>query len=69
MRDQQVMRLEYSATMKYFGFGPEVMKEIRVCRICGCSCSSREKTCSGCGAGCYGTGVCVREGAQEGERV
>ena len=43
----QALRLE---GMKRFGFGPEVMKEIRVCRVCGCSCTVREKYCKDCGA-------------------
>ena len=50
MQDQQTMRLNYFATAKRFGFGPEVMKEIRVCRVCGCSCTVREKYCRDCGA-------------------
>lgn len=48
MQDLQTMRLEYSATMRYFGFGPEVMKKIRVCRACGCSCGITETYCKDC---------------------
>ena len=43
----QALRLE---GMKRFGFGPEGMKEIRVCRVCGCPCTAREKYCKDCGA-------------------
>ena len=50
MMDQQTMRLKYLATAKHFGFGPEVMKGIRVCRVCGCSCGITEKYCKDCGA-------------------
>ena len=50
MQDLQTMRLEYAATMRYFGFGPEVMKRIRVCRACGCSCGITETYCKDCGA-------------------
>ena len=50
MKDHQAMRMEYLATMKHFGFGPELMKEIRVCRVCGCSCAAQEKHCKDCGA-------------------
>jgi len=50
MNDQQATRLEYLAAMKHFGFGPEVMKEVRVCRVCGCSCGAGETYCGDCGA-------------------
>ena len=50
MKDQQTMRLNNLALMRQLGFGPEVMKETRVCRICGCSCTVREKYCRDCGA-------------------
>jgi len=45
--DSRIVRL---AAMKKFGFGPEVMKETKVCRVCGCSCSTRERYCGECGA-------------------
>lgn len=36
--------------MKRYGFGPDVMKGTKVCRVCGQSCSSVEKYCSKCDA-------------------
>ncbi|MBQ4347075.1 MAG: hypothetical protein IJC39_01340 [Firmicutes bacterium] len=50
MLSQQMMRTNFSATAQRFGFGPEVMKKIRVCRVCGCSCTAQEKYCRDCGA-------------------
>ena len=36
--------------MLYCGFGPDVMKQTKVCRICGCSCDAGETYCEECGA-------------------
>jgi len=36
--------------MQEYGFGPDVMKRIKVCRVCGCSCDAGETYCQGCGA-------------------
>ncbi len=36
--------------MKRFGFGPIIMKQIKVCRICGGSCAATEQYCTECGA-------------------
>jgi len=36
-------------TMKRFGFGPEIMRQTKVCRVCGHSCAVKEKHCSECG--------------------
>lgn len=47
MDDCQTTRLE---GMKRFGFGPEVMKQQRVCRLCGFTCRADESHCRGCGA-------------------
>lgn len=50
MRDRmQMLRSLKQTTMRQFGFGPEVMKEIKVCRVCGRSCSTSEKYCRVCG--------------------
>lgn len=46
MVDYVQMRLE---GMKHFGFGPDVMKETKVCRVCGQTGSSKERYCSKCG--------------------
>ena len=35
---------------KEFGFGPEVMKKSKVCRLCGCTCSRNQRYCEECGA-------------------
>ena len=50
MQNLQTLRLTFYSSAKHFGFGPEVMKETRVCRVCGCSCGTREKYCRDCGA-------------------
>lgn len=44
------MRLERLATMREFGFGPDVMKKNKVCQVCGCSCDTQETHCKDCGA-------------------
>ncbi len=50
MMDQPTMRLNYMATARRFGFGPEVMKQTKVCRVCGCACEVDETYCFECGA-------------------
>lgn len=35
--------------MKHYGFGPEEMKKIKVCKSCGAKASSSDRTCSSCG--------------------
>lgn len=37
-------------SMKRFGFGPDVMKQTRVCRICGAVRTAEEGYCPDCGA-------------------
>lgn len=39
-----------SHTMKQYGFGYEVMKEIRVCEECGKPTSAKTLLCQNCGA-------------------
>lgn len=39
------MRLE---NMKHFGFGPEVMKTLKVCRECGAKVDSKLQICPKC---------------------
>ena len=39
-----------SEIMKRFGFGPEVMKQQKVCRVCGSPCTVSETHCAECGA-------------------
>lgn len=46
MTDHQ-FRLE---SMKRFGFGPDAMKQTRVCRICGYTSTSGETYCPECNA-------------------
>ena len=50
MLDQQKMRLDFMETSRRFGFGPEVMKQTKVCRVCGNTCDSNEAYCFECGA-------------------
>ena len=50
MLDQQRMRLDHMETATRFGFGPEVMKQRKVCRVCRITCEAREFICSECGA-------------------
>lgn len=38
------------ANMKRFGFGPEVMKQTKVCPICGTTADADEQECFHCGA-------------------
>ena len=47
MTNQEMRRL---ALRKGLGFGPEVMKETKVCRVCRCTCEAAEKYCRECGA-------------------
>lgn len=35
--------------MKHYGFGPEEMKKIKVCKSCGAKTSATETVCSTCG--------------------
>lgn len=35
--------------LKKYGFGPEAMKKIKVCRVCGRACDSGELYCEDCG--------------------
>lgn len=46
MTDRQIR----TESMKRFGFGPDVMKETRVCRICGTVSTANEDYCPDCGA-------------------
>ena len=39
-----------SESMKRFGFGPDVMKSTRICRVCGMSCAEEKDYCPDCGA-------------------
>ncbi|MBQ3077152.1 MAG: hypothetical protein IJC43_04785 [Clostridia bacterium] len=50
MPDHQTTHLARLAAMRQFGFGPEVMKGIKVCRVCGCTCSAGARSCRECGA-------------------
>ena len=43
----QALRLE---GMKRFGFGPDVMKQTKVCRVCGGTADAAQRYCSDCGA-------------------
>ena len=47
MAGYQISRAEL---MFQCGFGPEVMKQTKVCRICGCSCAAGETYCEQCGS-------------------
>ena len=38
------------ANMKRFGFGPEVMKQTKVCPVCGATADADEQECFHCGA-------------------
>ena len=38
------------ANMKRFGFGPEVMKQTKVCPVCGATADADESECFCCGA-------------------
>lgn len=38
------------ANMKRFGFGPDVMKQTKVCRVCGGTADAAQRYCSDCGA-------------------
>ena len=38
------------ANMKRFGFGPEVMKQTKVCPVCGATADADEVECFHCGA-------------------
>lgn len=44
----QALRLE---AMKRYGFGPEVMKQTKVCPVCGVTAGADETECIRCGAG------------------
>lgn len=35
--------------MKHYGFGPDEMKKIKVCKVCGASVAAAETVCSHCG--------------------
>lgn len=37
-------------SMRRFGFGPDVMKRTKVCRVCGSSCAAAETYCHACDA-------------------
>ena len=48
MQDKyEAIRLE---EMKQKGFGPDIMKQHKVCRSCGKTCGYKEKYCTKCGA-------------------
>ena len=44
------LRTTRSAAMKQLGFGPEVMKQTKVCSICGVTADADEAECIRCGA-------------------
>ena len=44
------LRSVRSAAMKQLGFGPEVMKQTKVCPICGTTADADELECFRCGA-------------------
>ena len=44
------LRTVRSAAMKQFGFGPEVMKQTKVCPNCGTTADADELECFHCGA-------------------
>ena len=44
------LRAVRSTAMKELGFGPEVMKQTKVCPLCGTTASSDETHCFTCGA-------------------
>lgn len=43
-------RISRADLMHQCGFGPDVMKTVKVCRVCGCACSAKERYCRECGA-------------------
>ena len=43
------LRTTRSAAMKQLGFGPEVMKQTKVCPICGVTADADEAECIRCG--------------------
>lgn len=47
MAENRTLRM---ATLKKFGFGPEIMKESKVCSSCGCTCTAEDSFCKNCGA-------------------
>lgn len=44
------LRTTRSAAMKQLGFGPEVMKQTKVCPACGATADADESECFRCGA-------------------
>ena len=44
------LRSVRSAAMKQLGFGPEVMKQTKVCPVCGVTAGADEAECIRCGA-------------------
>lgn len=48
MIDREIARRE--AVMLSCGFGPEVMKRRKVCRVCGRGADAKEDYCRSCGA-------------------
>lgn len=46
----QALRSVRSAAMKELGFGPEVMKQTKVCPVCGVTAGANETKCIQCGA-------------------
>ncbi|MDO4733151.1 MAG: hypothetical protein Q4B50_06535 [Bacillota bacterium] len=47
MSKEEKLRL---AGMTRFGFGPEAMKQTKVCRVCRKTCRAKESLCGFCGA-------------------
>ena len=47
MIELETMKLE---NMRRYGFGPETMKNQKVCKCCGCVCNRSDESCSACKA-------------------
>jgi len=47
MNQTETARLE---NMRQYGFGPEMMKRLKVCRYCGAICGTEKKFCGQCNA-------------------
>ena len=43
-------RMIHEETMAHYGFGPEAMKKLKVCVICGTSAEAEQHFCKSCGA-------------------
>jgi len=52
MKDGEEMiefQMSRELLLSKYGFGPETMKKIKVCRVCGRACDSGELYCEACG--------------------